>query len=294
MDIEKYNEILNFCSGYLNSDIKDYYVNLANIYQTNNKTHFIYNQQLYLKLGFNTKYIIFELINDGLQNEFLKGEIHLIKHLSEFLIQSNDTYQLYYEVSKKTFIVNIPKEAPTYKPNGSIGPKSVEYLYKIGFRLVSVSGDGNCFWRSISKILFGDENKYRDIKKVVYSFFESNNSKFNKWLKFGDYTPDEDDKLSHEFSIKKILERLDWKYSEWTKQTEVFLTAMCLKRKIYIINETKSVLHIEYCPENDLYSPLYLYNDGNAHYNPFIRPNNYYIDIHPRDSEFQIYYEKDL
>jgi hypothetical protein len=43
---------------------------------------------------------------------------------------------------------------------------------------VSIAGDGNCWYRTISAFLTGDQEHYKIIRKLIYDSAKSNKEKF--------------------------------------------------------------------------------------------------------------------
>ena len=43
---------------------------------------------------------------------------------------------------------------------------------RFNFRIVLLTGDGNCFFRTLSHIIFGDETEYHNIRGSLIDTFE--------------------------------------------------------------------------------------------------------------------------
>jgi len=47
---------------------------------------------------------------------------------------------------------------------------------------LQVKGDGNCFYRCLSKHIYGSEDKHKDIRQKVTDHIEQNMSKFRWYI----------------------------------------------------------------------------------------------------------------
>ena len=61
--------------------------------------------------------------------------------------------------------------------------KSLEsQIERMGLRIKQITGDGNCFFRSISDQLYGHENEHRAIRKVIVGHMDENKDEYSLFV----------------------------------------------------------------------------------------------------------------
>lgn len=94
------------------------------------------------------------------------------------------------------------------------------FLASSGRQIDSIKGDGNCFFRALSKIIYGNQSYYDDIRQAVVDVEEKYPKKFEA---FADGPIDR--------HIQDM--RLD---KTWATQTEIYAAATLLNRDFYILS----------------------------------------------------------
>ena len=68
------------------------------------------------------------------------------------------------------------------KPNASVpayrAPTFAEFLRGKGLTEKAVKGDGNCFYRSVAELVYGDEGQYSRVRKEVMDHMQKNEDKY--------------------------------------------------------------------------------------------------------------------
>lgn len=165
----------------------------------------------------------------------------------------NETIFLKSEITHD--IPNNPKVKGQFKPK-----KLEDFIFEYGseahpdiFSKGSVSGNGNCFWYTISVCLFGTSDFGNIIKSITYYYYKNHIKK-----------DDISDELNKEISTYLTIDE------KWAFDELILLCAVALKRRIYVVSPYESLVCI---PPEDLHIPLYIYNHK-VHYEPLIRPNH--------------------
>ena len=83
-----------------------------------------------------------------------------------------------------------------------------------------IQGDGNCFFRSLSKVIYGSESCHSELRQAVVDLLEKFPREFEQFI----------DGSVHEH-IKNMR-----KEGTWATQTEIYVAATLLQRDIYILS----------------------------------------------------------
>ena len=92
-------------------------------------------------------------------------------------------------------------------------------------RLEKMKPDGNCFFRSLSYVLTGDQESHKKVRREICSFMLG--SKYNKHIKrtlLNDYPS-----VANYLSSKNM-----YSDGEWASEVEIYTAALMLKTKIYV------------------------------------------------------------
>lgn len=93
-------------------------------------------------------------------------------------------------------------------------------LASTGRQIDCIRGDGNCFFRALSKIIYGNQSFYNEVRQAVVDMIEKNPKKFEA---FTDKPVD-----AH---IKDMRED-----KTWATQTEIYAAATLLNKDIYMLS----------------------------------------------------------
>lgn len=93
-----------------------------------------------------------------------------------------------------------------------------------------VKGDGNCFFRAISKVLFNSEDWHPHVRNLFLKYTEANADIFRRFC------------FSHQ--LEEHLKRMQYE-TVWATQLEVFVAASALQLPIYVCTQ-KTATHEYY------------------------------------------------
>ncbi|XP_061189411.1 uncharacterized protein LOC133197408 [Saccostrea echinata] len=139
-----------------------------------------------------------------------------------------------------------------------------DILDKEGRCVDYIRGDGNCFFRAISKVIYGSETCHSELRQAVVDLLEKYPREFEQFI----------DGSVHEH-IKSMR-----KLGTWATQTEIYLAATLIQREIYVLSpdHTGDVYRwLLFSPqfvykESSVYDPCYLtlcHTNGN-HYDRIV------------------------
>ncbi|KAL8581212.1 hypothetical protein ACOMHN_038313 [Nucella lapillus] len=83
---------------------------------------------------------------------------------------------------------------------------------------VSVKGDGNCFFRSVSFVLLGTESKYKEFRKIICNWIEKNDKRFYGTSARENYVATSNMKIDR----------------TWATEVEIFAAATLLDTPVYV------------------------------------------------------------
>ena len=92
--------------------------------------------------------------------------------------------------------------------------------YPLGY----IRGDGNCFYRAISKVINGTENRHQELRHVSVDFIND----IDRFKQFIDGSPDD-----HIIRMYRI--------GTWETQVEIYAMATMLQRNIYVLSPCEGV-----------------------------------------------------
>ena len=113
-----------------------------------------------------------------------------------------------------------PNHKKTAKlPETKVPPQS-EIHAKIGSSVIDkIKGDGNCFFRAISKEVFGEEERHQEMRKTIVDYMQKNRQHFDMYI--------DGDPSAH---IEDMKEKCTW-----ATQAESFACASLLGREIFVL-----------------------------------------------------------
>lgn len=94
-----------------------------------------------------------------------------------------------------------------------------ELLAKENRKVDYIRGDGNCFFRAISKIMYGNDNFHKAVRNLIVDIIATNKSKFAQFVDGGD--------------VQVHVERVSEDHS-WATTCEIYAAATLLQRDIYM------------------------------------------------------------
>ena len=107
-----------------------------------------------------------------------------------------------------------------------------------GMELKEVARDGNCFFRSISDQLDGDEDGHEKFRQKVMDYVESHEDDFSPFMSFGESEEEED----KDFEAYVARMRTD---AEWAGQVELIAAAQALTISIVVHQHEHPTYRIE-------------------------------------------------
>lgn len=116
------------------------------------------------------------------------------------------------------------------------------FLNSTGRQIDQMKGDGNCFFRALSKVIYGNQSFYNEIRQAVVDVLEEYPKKFEAFT---------DGPMSEH--IKSM--RQD---KTWATQTEIYAAATLLNRDIYILSPDQNGENYRWL----LFKPQFKYNSS--------------------------------
>ena len=97
-------------------------------------------------------------------------------------------------------------------------------LATLGRKLHSIKGDGNCFFRALSYIMYGTEDRHSSIRASIALFSELNVECFKKYC-----------------TASKVMEHIRCMKHQaiFATQMEAHATASCIQRTVYIFTQKR-------------------------------------------------------
>ncbi|KAH3868607.1 uncharacterized protein LOC127867825 [Dreissena polymorpha] len=123
--------------------------------------------------------------------------------------------------SKQIFIGDDSEEREINGTDGySVYTYLKGFLSSTGRQIDAIKGDGNCFFRALSKIIYGNQKYYNEIRQAVVDVIQKHPRKFEA------------------FADGPISEHIaDMRHDKtWATQTEIYAAATLLNRDIYILS----------------------------------------------------------
>ena len=94
-----------------------------------------------------------------------------------------------------------------------------------GREIDSIRGDGNCFFRAVSKAICGSEENHKQLRDLCVEFLNTHSNQFRQFV-------DDDDIQAHMNAMRKL--------GTWATQCEIFAAATILQRDIYVLSPAGS------------------------------------------------------
>ncbi|WAR04993.1 OTUD4-like protein [Mya arenaria] len=94
------------------------------------------------------------------------------------------------------------------------------FLNSQGRQIDGIKGDGNCFFRALSKIIYGNQKYYNEIRQAVVDVIEKHPKKFEAFT---------DGPISEHIADIRVDKT-------WGTQTEIYAAATLLNRDFYILS----------------------------------------------------------
>lgn len=126
--------------------------------------------------------------------------------------------------SKEISLFHFQSLSATARPRNALS----DFLLECGRKSHTITGDGNCYFRAISHLLFGSEDNHLEIRTLLVRFINHNKTVFEKYL----MQVNESTIQAH---IKKLL-----RPSTWATQVEVLATASVFGISVYYCTPTSS------------------------------------------------------
>ena len=136
----------------------------------------------------NTKISSFNIINDSKEIKNINKDLNNDKNEESKVIKKIKCSNLNNEFKERV------------KTNNNIKKDEVN--------IVSITGDGNCFYRSISFFLLGSEEYYMNIKSLIIQWIENNFSKFEEF-----FSDDDDNNINYKEKASQEFEAMKKDYA---------------------------------------------------------------------------------
>ena len=102
-------------------------------------------------------------------------------------------------------------------------------------KCVSIRGDGNCFFRSISHIITGNQQQHQEIRAIVVEYLRTKSHLFVYSLERSQYDPEAPDTLA---TINSYIERTRMaRDRSWASHIEIYAMAHLLKTTIFVFDD---------------------------------------------------------
>uniref|UniRef100_A0A0B7ANG8 OTU domain-containing protein n=1 Tax=Arion vulgaris TaxID=1028688 RepID=A0A0B7ANG8_9EUPU len=105
-------------------------------------------------------------------------------------------------------------------PNYPVYDKLMEKLILEERRIHYITGDGNCFFRALSKIIYGNELHHNAVRGLIIDIIATNKSKFAQFID-GENVQNHIDKMSKDYC--------------WATTCEIYAAATVLQSKIFML-----------------------------------------------------------
>lgn len=139
-------------------------------------------------------------------------EAKQLQNLCDFF-ESDSSIHLANKTSEKNVNIIATPSYPAYDIIKAI-------LDKEGRCVDYIRGDGNCFFRALSKVIYGTESCHRDLRQAVVDLLETYPKEFEQFI--------DDSVGEHIKSMRKP--------GTWATQAEIYITATLLQRDIYVLS----------------------------------------------------------
>lgn len=116
------------------------------------------------------------------------------------------------------------------------------FLNSTGRQIDAIKGDGNCFFRALSKVIYGNQSFYNEIRQGVVDVLEEYPKKFEAFA---------DGPMSQH--IRSMRED-----KTWATQTEIYAAATLLNRDVYILSPDQTGETYRWL----LFKPQFKYNSS--------------------------------
>lgn len=180
-------------------------------------------------------------------------------------IESGDKKLSKGEVTPKPSDINITP-CPSYPAYHTIR----EMITTEGRQVDYIHGDGNCFFRALSKVIYGSESCHEEIRQAVVDIMEKYPKEFEQFIDTGS---------THEHIINMR------KLGTWGTQAEIYGAATLLQRDVYILSPDHTGENYRWL----LFSPRFLHEEGRPYHNCYLTlchtNGNHYDRIAPLQGE---------
>ena len=120
-------------------------------------------------------------------------------------------------------------------------------IRKEGRMVDYIRGDGNCFFRALSKVIYGSESSHQELRQAVVDLIEKYPREFEQFLDNGTSVHD------HIVSMRQA--------GTWGTQVEIYAAATLLQRDIYVLSPD----HTGECYRWLLFSPRFSYPEADTY-----------------------------
>lgn len=175
------------------------------------------------------------------------------------------------------------------------------------FDIIQIIGDGNCFFRTVSKYIYGNENNYSILRKATYNYVKDNLTEFYEFCYVEDgcyYTDIEEGGVIKKYVLDDYVEELknDKVYSGYI---EINAISKIINRVIILLetlsyNDSYYYKKLSYFNHNKWVNPviediIFINYDKDIHYQ-LLKPNKKFIieRINNKEENYNkiIYYDR--
>lgn len=137
--------------------------------------------------------------------------------------------------------------------------KFIEFINGLGFEVYSIERDGNCLYRAIALIVFGDEGNHGLVRKECFEYMNENREHFQKFI-----NEDIDEYIAN--TSKPCV---------WGGEPEIFAMMELFNKRVEIYYQGfEQQPTIQMGEDYNEFSVMRLSYHGNSHYNAVIDPFN--------------------
>ncbi|KAL3886716.1 hypothetical protein ACJMK2_026694 [Sinanodonta woodiana] len=145
------------------------------------------------------------------------------------------------------------KEINGTPPGYTIYSYLSELLMQTGRQIDYIRGDGNCFFRALSKVIYGTESCHKQIREAVVDVIQKYPKKFEAYLDL-----DGGGIRNHTQEMRQL--------GTWATQTEIYAAATLLQRDIYVLSPDPGGDNYKWL----LFTPMFQYSGDISNHPCFI------------------------
>ncbi|KAK3590658.1 hypothetical protein CHS0354_007156 [Potamilus streckersoni] len=168
--------------------------------------------------------------------------------------EKSDDVDICDELSSSSTDLKYKLEENEKEINGTPGYTIYSYLSELlmqsGRQIDYIRGDGNCFFRALSKVVYGTESCHKQIREAVVDVIKKYPKKFEAYLDL-----DDGGIRNHTQEMRQL--------GTWATQTEIYAAATLLQRDIYVLSPDPSGDNYKWL----FFTPVFQYS-GDISYHP--------------------------